>query len=223
MVAARNRAVVVTAVLTCAALVAVGCTSSGGKPNPSASVRSTDPSSSSAPSTTSATSTIPSSTPATSRSAPADPRVAAAVKAYQAFATAFAISEQHPPKAASDPYAPGGNFPKYMFDPARAEYVGQILSLTQLQVAYRGTPPVPRVSVTNVDLGAKPYPTIVLGDCPVPARWKVVATTPGAPPTVKSSPSSAPPPYLASVQMIFYRKHWGVSRIGTNTSKTCTP
>lgn len=213
----------IASVLVCVGLVVTGCTSSTAKPGRSTNGSAADPSTTSSTSTTRTTSAPPPSTPTTSSSTPADPRVVAAVRAYEAFAKAFAVSEQHPPKAANDPYAPGGNFPKYMFDPARAEYVGQVLSLSQLQVAYRGTPARPRASVTKVDLGAKPYPTVVVADCPVPPKWKVVATTPGPPPTVKSSPAAAPPPYLATVQVIFYKKHWGVYKIATNTSTTCTP
>lgn len=109
-----------------------------------------------------------------------------------------------------------------MFDPARSEYVGYVLNLTLAQLAYQGTPPTPRLSVTNADLAARPYPTVTLTDCPTaPASWKVVATS-GPPPTTKTSPT-APPPYKATVTVIYYEKHWGVSKMTVDTSKTCQP
>lgn len=109
-----------------------------------------------------------------------------------------------------------------MFDPARGEYVGYVLNLTLAQLAYRGTPPTPRPSVTNVDLAAKPYPTVTLTDCPTaPGNWKVVATS-GPPPTTKTAPK-VPAPYKATVTVIFYEKRWGVSRMAVDSSRTCTP
>jgi hypothetical protein len=129
----------------------------------------------------------------------------------------------NPPKQVGDPLPGGGNFRPYSFDPVQGQTLSDVLSLTQLQVAYRGTPPVSRVSVTSVDLAAKPYPTVTLTDCPTPANWKIVATSPGPPPTVKSSPSGAPAPNLATAKVIFYEKRWGVSTISTDTSRTCKP
>lgn len=218
-----SRWVVLVAAAMAAALA--GCSSN--KPNPGPSAPDSHVSS---PSTTSASGgptspkTSAATTPATSSSsAPADPRVAAAVKAYDNFMAAYAVSEQHPPDSQGKPYVAGGDFTKYAFDPARIEYVSYILGLTQLQLAYRGTPPVPRVSVTNADLATKPYPTVTLVDCPTaPNNWKVVATSPGPPATTKTTPK-APPPYKATVTVIFYEKHWGVSKITTDTSRTCQP
>lgn len=129
----------------------------------------------------------------------------------------------HPPKKVGDPLPRSGNFRPYSFDPIQGQTLSDILSLTELQVAYRGTPPLSRVSVTSVDLAGKPYPTVTLTDCPTLANWKIVATSPGPPPTVKSSPSGAPPPHLATAKVIFYEKRWGVSRISTDASRTCKP
>ena len=135
----------------------------------------------------------------------------------------MAYAYMHPPKKIGDPLPAGGNFRQFSFDPAQGQVLNDVFSLTQLQVAYRGTPAVARPTVANVDLTAKPYPTVTFSDCPVPAKWKVVATTPGPPPTVKSSPSEAPAPNLTTAKVIFYEKRWGVSTISTNTSRTCTP
>ncbi len=173
------------------------------------------------------TSTLPSDTqstsPSSSASTPADPRVAAALKAYVSFTKSVAYAYMHPPKKISDPLPARGNFRRFSFDPAQAQVLNDVFSLTQLQVAYRGRPAVARPTVANVDLTAKPYPTVTLTDCPVPASWKVVATTPGPPPTIKSSPSGAPAPNLTTAKVIFYEKRWGISTVTTDTSKTCAP
>jgi hypothetical protein len=202
--------------------VIAGCSSSTPNPGPRASdSHGTSTTTSGSTSTSPPSSSSPPST--TGSSAPADPRVAAAVKAYENFVAAYEVSQQHPPTAPNKPYVAGGDFTKYSFDPARIEYVGYILGLTQLQLAYRGTRPSPRVSVTNVNLAAKPNPTVTLIDCPTaPANWKIVATSPGPPPTTKTAPK-AQPPYRAAVTVIFYEKRWGVQKITTDTSRTCTP
>lgn len=205
------------------AVVVAGCSSNTPNPGPSGTDGSTTPSTSGTSGSPTAPTTSSTTTPATSSSsAPADPRVAAAVRAYDNFMATYAVSQQHPPATPDKPYVAGGDFPKYMFDPARSEYVGYVLNLTLAQLAYRGTPPMPRLSVTNADLAAKPYPTVTLTDCPTaPASWKVVATS-GPPPTTKTSPK-APPPYKATVTVIFYEKRWGVSKMTVDTSKTCQP
>lgn len=207
------------------AIVVVGCSSSSPNPGPSApdSSQVTTASTPSTSGSSASPSASSSTTPATSSSSvPADPRVAAAVKAYDNFMATYAVSERHPPAGPDKPYVAGGDFPRYMFDPARSEYVGYVLNLTLAQLAYQGTPPTPRLSVTNADLAARPYPTVTLTDCPTaPASWKVVATS-GPPPTTKTSPT-APPPYKATVTVIYYEKHWGVSKMTVDTSKTCQP
>jgi hypothetical protein len=135
--------------------------------------------------------------------------------------TAYGVSEQHPPAAPNKPYVPGGNFPKYSFDPARADSVGDILFLTQGNLKYEGTAPTVRASVTGVDLAAAPYPTVTVTDCPTaPENWKVVATS-GPPPTIKT-PKVAPP-YKVTAQVISYENHWGVYKLKVDDSRTCSP
>lgn len=206
----------------CVASIVTSCTSSSPRPGPS---RSDQSGTSGSPRSTLATSTLPansSSTPSPSTSTYADPKVAAAVKAYRSFIEAYEFSQQHPPKAANAPYARSGDFTKYSFDPIRAKIAGSILFLTQGRLAYRGTPPAPRPSVTGLAIAAKPYPTITIEDCPTaPANWKVVAIS-GQPPT-SHRPSKAAPPYRITAQVIFYLKRWGVYKLTTNTARTCTP
>ena len=214
----RSRWVLLVAAAMVAALA--GCSSNTPNPGPTApdsQVSSTGASgSSTSPKTGPATTSASSST-----SAPADPRVAAAVKAYDNFMAAYQMSQRHPPSAPNKPYVAGGNFPLFAFDPARADTVGSILFLTEGNLKYEGTPPSHRVSVTHADLAAAPYPTVTVTDCPTaPASWKVVAIA-GPPPTTKTP--KVPPPYRVTAQVIFYEKHWGVSTLKVDDSRTCSP
>lgn len=223
MRAARHPAATITAALACVAFVVTSCTSSSPTPGPSPTDKSgTSGSGVSAPATSNTPPANSSSTPSPSTSTYADPKIAAAVKAYRSFIEAYEFSQQHPPKAADAPYAHSGDFTKYSFDPIRAKIAGSILFLTQGHLAYHGTPPAPRPSVTGLAIAAKPYPTITIEDCPTaPANWKVVAIS-GQPPT-SHRPSNAAPPYRITAQVIFYLKRWGVYKLTTNTARTCTP
>lgn len=207
-----------------AAVVAIaGCSSSGSpKPGPTAPIsQSTDLSTSpAASSSTSSTSAAPSTTPSKSTSA-ADPRVAAALSAYESFVKSYQVSERHPPSAANKPYVASGSFPRFSFDPVRADAVSYILFLTQSQLKYVGTAPATRASVMTVSLNATPYPTVTVSDCPTaPASWKAVATS-GPPATTK--PPKVAPPYRVTAQVIYYEKHWGVYKQTVTSSKTCSP
>lgn len=203
-----------------------GCSSSG-SPNLRSSASdsvTTSPTGSHSSDTPSTSPTeSPPTSPSSSTSSPADPRVAAALHAYVSFTKSVAYAYMHPPKKVGHPLPAKGNFRRFSFDPAQGQMLNDVFSLTQLQVAYRGRPALARASVANVDLTAKPYPTVTVTDCPVPANWKVVATSPGPPPIVKSSPSGAPAPNPTTAKVIFYEKRWGVSTLTTNTSRTCTP
>lgn len=216
----------VVSVMAALLVTALAACSSSGSPNPRSSASDSATTSPASPrrSATARTSPIsPSTSPSGGSSTPADPRVAAALKTYVRFTKAVAYAYMHPPKRTGDPLPSAGNFRQFSFDPAQGQVLNDVFSLTQLQVAYRGTPAVARPSVANVDLTAKPYPTVTLTDCPVPARWKIVATSPGPPPTVQSSPSGAPAPNLTTAKIIMYEKRWGVSTVTTHTSRTCTP
>ena len=61
------------------------------------------------------------------------------MKAYESFVTAYQVSQQQPPAAPNKPYTAAGNFPKYSFDPARAQTVSSILFLTEGHLKYVGT------------------------------------------------------------------------------------
>jgi hypothetical protein len=148
--------------------------------------------------------------------------VAAALTAYENFSRALYFAELHPPRHIGYPLPKRGNFEVYSFDPARTQFRNYVFSLTKASLAYRGTPPESRASVTRAALGAAPYPSVYLSDCPTaPSSWHLAARS-GPPPTTKSSPS-APPPFQLSVQVIFYKKHWGVYKFSSDTTRTCSP
>ena len=75
--------------------------------------------------------------------------------------------------------------------------------------------------MTNANLSAAPYPTVTVTDCPTaPASWKVIATS-GPPPTTQTP--KVRPPYEVTAHVIFYEKHWGVSTLKVDDSRTCSP
>jgi hypothetical protein len=198
------------------------CTSSGSaNPGPSGShSASTTPGDSRSSGTTTAP-TSPSTSPSTSSSTPADPRVAAALKAYINFDKTSDYAFVHPPKKVGDPLPPAGNFRPYTFDPARAQILSYVFSLTEGGIVYKGTPPTPRVSIVSAEPAAKPYPTVTMTDCPTaPRSWNAYYRATGKPTTDK--PGRVKPPYLVTVKVIYYENHWGVQKVTPNASRTCT-
>lgn len=218
----KHREALLVAGLACVAVTAAGCTSSDPNPGPAGTSSSSPSAVSSSPgSPTTSTSTAPSSSPTPSSSAPADPRVAAALKAYDNFTTATYVSLAHPPLKIGNPYVKGGDFRPYSFDPAQAQMISYLFSLTEGGIEYKGTAPSPRTSVVSAELTAKPYPTVILTDCPTaPSSWNAYYRATGKPTT--SKPGQVKPPYLVTVTVIFYEKHWGVQKLTPNASRTCT-
>lgn len=210
--------------LLAAAMAAVitGCSSNTPNPGPSAPDSQVTTPTTTSTSGGSTSTTSPATTPPTSSSsAPADPRVAAAVKAYDNFIKATYVSYAHPPLKPGDPFPKGGDFRPYSFDPAQAKVLSYVLSLTLDGIEYRGTPPTPRVAVVSSQLAAQPYPTVTLTDCPTaPASWNAYYRATGKPVTDK--PGQVKPPHLTTVTVIFYQKHWGVKKLTANASRTCT-
>lgn len=169
---------------------------------------------------TTAESTSSSASPGSSTATPTDPRVAAAVKSYEDFISAVNVTYANPPRKIGDPFPPGGNFRAYSFDPAQGQLISYVFSLTEGGIEYRGTPPTSRISVATTDLAAKPYPTVTLTDCPTaPPSWNAYYRKTGKPTTGR--PSKVKPPYLVTVKVIYYEKHWGVQKLTPNASRTC--
>jgi hypothetical protein len=180
-----------------------GCTSSGDQPRDTGSVTSAGASASSA------------SPPGT-----IDPSTQPAVDAFLQFDTAASNAQRTPWGLAATPPAEA-DFTKYSFDPIQHDYLIYILSLSRQGVEFRGTPDTPRIKVISTDLGAKPYATVVLSSCPTPApTWKEYVVQTGA--EVPSVAEKAPPPYLATITVIYYQNHWGVQKVTNDTSRTCS-
>jgi hypothetical protein len=174
------------------------------------------------PATVSSSSGNPSSTKsATPTGSPTfDPTVKPAVDAYLAYWAAANEADRHPPSV-DQTWPKGGDFTKFSFDPAQVETANSVYKLNQAGLEFRGTAPTARVAVTSVQLGAKPWPTVVLTNCPTPEpTWKAYDVRTGKAATAK--PGMVPPPYLVTVKMIFYQKRWGAYQMTPDTSKTCS-
>lgn len=160
------------------------------------------------------------STPSATTTSTIDPNAQPAFDAYSAFFAASLQAQRDPQKfvAGKDPTS---DIAPYSFDPIRGLYVNYIKALTGQKAAFRGTPPAPRVRVKAVELNAKPYPRVMLLDCPTPAPdWQEYVLATGK--VVPQANGKVPPPYLLTVEVIYYQGRWGVSRIGGDKSRTCT-
>ena len=204
------RSVVVAGVLLIVLAAGTACTASKPKAvnslTTSSSPTSTSPSATKASPTTSPTPTI-------------DPQAQPAATAYMNFMAAAAKAQENPP-AIGVGYAPDADITKYSFDPLQHQYNLYISDLQAQGVAFKGTPPIPRVTVSAINLAAEPYPTVILADCPTPApSWKAYDSTGKV---VADKPGTVPPPHKTVVQMINYGGHWGVYKSTPDASKTCS-
>lgn len=148
-----------------------------------------------------------------------DPNAQPAVDAYRSFNAAATAATRDPEKfmAGKDPTM---DFQRYSFDPFRGQYISYVMSLARQEVAFRGAPPQPRLSVLSADLTAKPYPKVVLSNCETPApSWREYVVKTGK---VVPEANQVPPPYRTTIEIIYYDKHWGVSKVTVDRTKTCT-
>lgn len=138
------------------------------------------------------------------------------MSAYLAFSTANFAAYRDPSSTPLRDKVSG-----LTFDPARGQQLGYLVSLTQQGVQWRGTPPTPRVSILASNLNEKPYPTVTLADCPMPAPdWAEYTATTGA--KVSTVPGPAKPPFKITVVVIYDQGRWGVQKATPDTSATCT-
>ena len=166
---------------------------------------------------TPATTTATTSAPSTST---VDPNAQQALDAFSAF-NAAATEALRNPQTFSTGKDQASDIRPYSFDPIRAQYTAYVMELAYEQVAFRGTAPAPRVQVKSIDLAAKPYPMVVLTNCDTPApSWREYVVKTGK--LVPQANGSVPPPYLLTVEVIYYAKHWGVSKVSADKSRTCT-
>lgn len=103
----------------------------------------------------------------------------------------------------------------------RGEYVAYVMGLDRQGAAFRGDPPLPRVSVESVDLDGSPYPRVILRDCRTPApTWEkyVIETGEGVP----EANGPIPPPYELTVTIIFFDGRWGIQDSTSDKSRTCS-
>jgi len=177
--------------------------------------------------TVKATATTSQATPATSSptSNPTqtiDPKAQPAVDAYLAYMTA-SNNAMRKPRALGEDIPPNADYTKYSFDPERSEFSVFIYQLSSQGLKMAGDPGRPRPMVRSVDLVAKPFPIVVLTDCPTPAvKWDAHDVKTGKNAAVPPPAGTVPPPYRTTVQVINYKNHWGVAKITTDSGRTCS-
>jgi hypothetical protein len=169
------------------------------------------------------TSTTSASSSPTSNSTPTiDPKAEPAIDAYLAYISA-SNNAMRKPRALGQDFAPGADYTKFSFDPEQSDFSNYIRQLSSEGLKMAGDPGRPRPTVRLADLAAKPYPLVVLTDCPTVAlKWDAYEVKTGRNVTVPRPTGTAPPPYRTTVQVINYQSHWGVSKITTDSSRTCS-
>jgi hypothetical protein len=166
-------------------------------------------------------------TPATSSSTSSltptiDPKAQPAVDAYLAYMTASnnALRE---PRALGQDFPPSADYTKYSFDPERSAFSAFIHQLSSQGLKMAGDPGRPRPKLRSIDFLAKPFPIVVLTDCPTPAvKWDAHDVKTGKNAAVPPPAGTVPPPYRTTVQVINYKNHWGVAKITTDSGRTCS-
>lgn len=162
------------------------------------------------------------SSPTSSPASSIDPKAKPAVDAYMNFVAALAEASKSPRKLGQS-YLPAADFTKFSFDPVRGRANASIVSLSEQGQLFKGDPGRPRVSVDAIEPDAKPYPKVVLKDCPTPTpTWRIYDAKTGKAMTMTLPPGTKPTPYLSTVEVIYYQGRWGVSKIDADTSRTCT-
>jgi hypothetical protein len=151
-----------------------------------------------------------------------DPKAQPAVDAYLHFVAARAVALRSPRKLGEN-YLPAADFTRFSFDPARGQANASIVSLGEQGLLFKGDPGRPRVKVAAIESDAKPYPTVVLKDCPTPTpTWRIYDAKTGKDVTQPLPTGTQPTPYLSTVEVIYYQGRWGVSKIVADSSRTCT-
>jgi hypothetical protein len=174
------------------------------------------------PTATTSPTTSATSSPTSSPTSTIDPKAQPAVDAYLAYMSASDNALRNP-RALGQDFAPGADYTKYSFDPERSEFSAFINQLSSQGLKMAGDPGRPRPTVRSIDLAAKPSPLVVLTDCPTPAvNWDAHEVKTGKNVTVPPPAGTVPPPYRTTVQVISYKSHWGVFKITTDSSRTCS-
>jgi hypothetical protein len=138
------------------------------------------------------------------------------------FVAARAEALRNPRKLGQN-FTPAADFTKSSFDPVRGDANAFIVSLSEGGQLFKGDPGRPRVKVVAIEPDAKPYPKVVLKDCPTPTpTWRIYDAKTGKDMTMPLPPGTQPTPYLSTVEVIYYQGRWGVWKIDADTSRTCT-
>lgn len=210
-----SRRLVETAVAVAIGAVALtACTSSTGTHTQSGPPPSSSASTSASPTTSPSSSADPSSSTPT-----AAPQGTAALAAYTAFQTASRNAEKRP----SD-LSRRKAIAAHSIEPALTNEAAGLLSYSVNDIAWLGTPPSPRAKILALQLGAAPYPTVTLRDCPTAApSWKPYNIKTHKPVPVKFPGSTAPPPHAVTATVVYYHSQWVVQKTVTEVKKTCAP
>lgn len=114
------------------------------------------------------------------------------------------------------------SFAEFAVDPALGVILNDVTNLQLSSYEFRGVPPVSRITISHSDLGAKPYPFVVLVDCPtVSTTWKVYSQATGKPVQVVSQ--EIDPPYATTNEMVHIRERWVLRTTSVDRSRTCSP
>ncbi len=149
-----------------------------------------------------------------------DPRALPAVEAFEALDTRTNNAERNP-KGPDQKLPPEADYAAYAFDPLLAQNQSVIWGLWHDGVQFRGTPPVPHITVAAIELDAPTWPTVILHDCEIGGQtWQAYNSKTGA--QLPRTTPKVPPPYRATVTMIRYKAHWGAQKIDFDQSRTCT-
>jgi len=162
------------------------------------------------------------SSPTSSPTRTIDPKAQPAVDAYLAYIAA-SNNALRKPRALGQDIPLSADYTKYSFDPERSELSVVIHQLWSQGLRMEGDPGQPRPKVRSMDLVAKPFPIVVLTDCPTPAvKWDAHDVKTGKNAAVPPPSGTVPPPYRTTVQVINYKNHWGVAKITTDSGRTCS-
>jgi len=162
------------------------------------------------------------SSPTSSPTRTIDPKAKPAVDAYLAYIAA-SNNALRKPRALGQDIPLSADYTKYSFDPERSEFSAFIHRLSSQGLRMAGDPGRPRPKVRSVDLVAKPFPIVVLTDCPTPAvKWDAHDVKTGKNAAVAPPAGTVPPPYRTTVQVINYKNQWGVAKITTDSGRTCS-
>lgn len=168
------------------------------------------------PTTAATSSSTSSSTPTI------DPNAQPAVDAYLAY-TSASNNALRKPRGLGEPLSPNSDYSKYSFDPAKSLLSALVVQFSSQGLKMTGDPGKPRMQLLSLELGAKPYPLVVLSDCPTPPmQWHPTDTKTGKDVSAPLPSGVAAPPHKTIIRVIYYQGHWGVAQTANDMRLTCS-